>query len=796
MSGAQGKDNSRFLNGLRRLPERTPLRLKLMVALLGLVAVALTVISTVGIVVFRGYLNRQADSDIRLTLQSALAERGGGMFNPGDIHQFGPVWVIVRQANGQYDNDPRPPTMPVVPALGSADLNAIANQLVTVPSTNGTGNWRVIASPATVEVFDRATHLPVGSEQVTLIIGEDLGTISQTIGRLIYVDVLASLAIMTALTMAGAAAVRSSLRPLTDIEVTAGAIASGDLGRRVPDRDPRTEVGRLGRSLNTMLSQIESAFQAQSRSEAAARQSEDRMRQFIADASHELRTPLTAIRGYAEYYRQRGGVRSNGNGSLTAAPEPPAIAAMGSEAPSFGPRPGSALSGEDMNRIMQRVEQESARMTVMVEDLLLLARLDQQRPLDLRPVDMLTLAVDAVQDARMIAPGRPIDLSVVGHGAAFLILGDEVRLRQVLGNLMSNALTHTPDGTPVQIRLGYGTLDRPPAAAGQPGAAGQWGATGQPSAAGQRGATGQPGAPAATVVNGQAALPGIAVTASGPSGTAAPPEAPWPPPGAAGQPGNGQPGQPQPGHLQSGADRPSPGAGHGGTSQAHAGRGGSRQPYAGHAEASQPYADHAGTGQAGATPGSTPFGGANPGGAGQNGAGQNGAGQNGAGQNGAGQSRAGQSRAGENGAGTGQAGNPGNPGRHSRRASRRAASPGTVSPATGPAAGPAGGSVASRPAASPAAPAAVQVPAVVIDVADAGPGMEPEQAQRVFERFYRADKARSRQHGGTGLGLAIVAALVAAHGGTVALATAPGQGATFRITLPLAPESQAAQRGT
>src|SRR5262249_20842116 len=201
--------------------------------------------------------------------------------------------------------------------------------------------------------------------------------------------------------------VRSSLRPLTDIELTAEAIAKGDLSRRVPDRDPRTEVGRLGGSLNAMLAQVQAAFHARGESEAPAPGAAERMRQVGAGASHELRTRLTAIRGYAEYYRQRGG--ATGNGARHAAPTSaePGLDADG------------RLSDPDVDRIMQRVEQESARMGVLVEDMLLLARLDQQRPIEHRPVDMLTLAADAVQDARMIAPNRKIDL-VVGNGAAFI----------------------------------------------------------------------------------------------------------------------------------------------------------------------------------------------------------------------------------------------------------------------------------------------------------------------------------------------------------------------------------------
>ena len=265
-------------------------------------------------------------------------------------------------------------------------------------------------------------------------------SVYRTIGHLISIDLIVSLIVLTVLAIVGVALVRRSLRPLVEIEQTAQDIAAGDLSRRVPEWDERTEVGRLGRSLNTMLAQVERAFRDRADSEAAARRSEVRMRQFVADASHELRTPLTTIRGFAELYRQRGGLENGASG----------------------------IPRADLDRIMRRLEQEASRMGVLVEDLLLLARLDQQRPLDSRPVDLLTLAADAVHDARVMAPQRSINLTVE-PGAAPIVLGDDVRLRQVIGNLMSNALVHTPDGTPVEVRIRPGTPDGE--RAGPPGAA-------------------------------------------------------------------------------------------------------------------------------------------------------------------------------------------------------------------------------------------------------------------------------------------------------------------------------------
>jgi two-component system OmpR family sensor kinase len=222
------------------------------------------------------------------------------------------------------------------------------------------------------------------------------------------------------------------------------AIASGDLSRRVPQRDPRTEVGQLSLALNQMLGQIETAFaqrtasefaarrsedtarrseetarrseEAARLSEEAARQSENRMRRFVADASHELRTPLTSIRGFAELIRQRGGSAD------------PAT--------------------------MRRIEDEAKRMGLLVDDLLLLARLDQQRPLSRRPVDLLTLAGDSVHDAAAVQPDRVVKLQILAGSYAPVVTGDEARLRQVLGNLVSNALHHTPIEAPITLSVG------------------------------------------------------------------------------------------------------------------------------------------------------------------------------------------------------------------------------------------------------------------------------------------------------------------------------------------------------
>jgi two-component system OmpR family sensor kinase len=242
-----------------------------------------------------------------------------------------------------------------------------------------------------------------------------MSAIDNAVSRLIWTEVVVGAAVLALLAAAGVAAIRTSLRPLRQIEHTAEAIAAGDLTRRVPEPEPgeppRTELGRLARALNAMLTQIESAFAARAASEA-------RMRQFVADASHELRTPLTTIRGFAELYRQ-----------------------------------GAASSPEEAGRLVRRIEDEAARMGLLVEDLLLLARLDQERPLEREAVELPVIVSDAVHAARAIDPDRPIALEVRSGGVPLVVEGDDARLRQVVGNLLSNGLTHTPAWAPVTVRL-------------------------------------------------------------------------------------------------------------------------------------------------------------------------------------------------------------------------------------------------------------------------------------------------------------------------------------------------------
>lgn len=242
-----------------------------------------------------------------------------------------------------------------------------------------------------------------------LVVAQSLADLDSTLRRLLWVELVASAVILSGLAALSLWLVRVGLRPLDDMTKTAVAIAGGDLGRRVPKGNESTEVGRLGAAFNTMLARIEDAFDER-------RQSEERLRQFVADASHELRTPLTSIRGYAELFRR-----------------------------------GASERPEDLASAMRRIEEEGARMGLLVDDMLLLARLDQHRPLEREPVDMARVCEDAAADLRAADPDRPVTVSVLSPAT---VTGDEARLRQVLANLLANAREHTPPGTPVVVRVG------------------------------------------------------------------------------------------------------------------------------------------------------------------------------------------------------------------------------------------------------------------------------------------------------------------------------------------------------
>jgi two-component system OmpR family sensor kinase len=413
---------------------RTPLRLKLVAAVLVLVLAALLITASVSVFALDNYLVGQMDEQLKATANTsnalAMTRRSDRVVLPSDylarrqsVDGVGPPTQYDDTTLGDSDLPPLPSS--------AAQITAHLGVPYTAMAANGSRRWRLLV-----------TERPNGEY---LVIGQQLTDLDNGVHRLVLVELIVGGSVLVLLAALGAAMVRASLRPLVEIERTAAQIAGGRLGERVPQSDPRTEVGRLAQVLNAMLAQIEGAFAARAASERSARaaegaarfaeagareaasgaraselrarQSEERMRQFIADASHELRTPLTTIRGFAELYRQ------------------------------------GAVEPEQTATVLRRIEDEAARMGLLVEDLLLLARVDQERPLVLAPVELRVLASDAVAAAHAVNPDRPIALDIVGDGRPILVLGDEPRLRQVIGNLVTNALTHTPPGTPVTVRL-------------------------------------------------------------------------------------------------------------------------------------------------------------------------------------------------------------------------------------------------------------------------------------------------------------------------------------------------------
>jgi two-component system OmpR family sensor kinase len=248
-----------------------------------------------------------------------------------------------------------------------------------------------------------------------VIVADSLEKVDKTLGQLRFLFLILGLIALFSIALAARWIIAIGLRPLEAVEDTAEAIASGDLSARLPAAKPDTEVGRLTTSLNTMLSRIEESFTARVASES-------KLRRFVADASHELRTPLTAIRGFAELHRQ------------------------------------GAVVGEDKTKeLITRIEKESIRMSSLVEDLLLLARLDQSRELAMDPVDLNTLITEVVASAAAAGPNHPIKIDL--NENEIFVLGDSQRIHQVIANLLANARTHTPDGTKITITAMQGVQE-------------------------------------------------------------------------------------------------------------------------------------------------------------------------------------------------------------------------------------------------------------------------------------------------------------------------------------------------
>jgi two-component system, OmpR family, sensor kinase len=243
----------------------------------------------------------------------------------------------------------------------------------------------------------------------TVVISVALDSVERTLQGLTGIFFLISLLVLVVIGFVTRSLIKLSLKPLNRIEETAAAIAEGDLSARLPSVNPRTEVGRLTKSLNTMLSRIEKSFEVQT-------ESEDKLRRFVADASHELRTPLTAIRGFAELHRQ-----------------------------------GAVVGEEKTRELVSRIEKESIRMSTLVEDLLLLARLDQSRELTFDPVDINYLVNEAIASARAAGPDH--EITITSNADEVFVLGDSMRIHQAIANLLANARTHTPAGSKIKVEI-------------------------------------------------------------------------------------------------------------------------------------------------------------------------------------------------------------------------------------------------------------------------------------------------------------------------------------------------------
>lgn len=394
---------NRVHSRLTRPFRRWSLTWRLIAVLVVLLVAALSLSSFATAMLLRGYLLDRTNAELRaasVSLQQTVLEQ---YRDHGYITMPSTYTVAFMRADGTIEryapagaDDP-----PAVPPLSLHDTHVVSQEPFTVKSISGSSSWQVIAGP-------------LRNGTGTFALATSLRGVEQTVTRLLIVSTAIGLVVVAACVVIGSLGFRRAFRPLRAIEDTAAAIAKGDLTSRVPEHKARDEVGSLARSLNAMLTQIESSF-------AAREASEERMRRFVTDASHELRTPLATVRGYAELYRQ-----------------------------------GATNSPQAVAGSMQRIESEATRMSGLVEDLLLLARMDNRRPMTMGDVDLTVLAGDAVQDARARGGAHPVRLAGVARRplGPVLVHGDDERLRQVITNLLTNAVHHTPKGTPITVGVG------------------------------------------------------------------------------------------------------------------------------------------------------------------------------------------------------------------------------------------------------------------------------------------------------------------------------------------------------
>ncbi len=403
---------------MSRVLARFPLRVTIAALLVAITGFGLVAAGASAVIALRTYLTSRLDNALvenagRLSgfvgHNDQMREEGRGSGRDGD--GGGPREFFVRYVNADGTSyvDMTTPSEDGVPEIPVWTINEAPRTPVSI---GGIGSsWRVMTAP-----------LRDGSGYV--VVAQSLDDIDATLARLVLLELIIGAVILIAIAALGYVLVRWTLRPLAEVERTAHDIAAGAsdgaFTERVPEGDPRSEVGGLAASFNAMIDRIDTAFREREASEAEARASERRMRRFVADASHELRTPLTTIRGFAELYSQ------------------------------------GANSPQETQHAMRRIEEASVRMGVLVEDLLLLARMDQQRPLERRAVDLLDIATSARAEFDAAYADRSIELQVSLAEPA-LVTGDALRLRQVLDNLVANALQHTAGAVRIMLATGEGT---------------------------------------------------------------------------------------------------------------------------------------------------------------------------------------------------------------------------------------------------------------------------------------------------------------------------------------------------
>jgi two-component system OmpR family sensor kinase len=398
------------------------LRARLMLGLLALAAVGLLVADAISYAALRSYLFDRTDQQVQTAVQVVgrglgapqVIQGGRGRFTipvpppppggaPGSPPDLPPgIYGELRNPQGKVVHETR--------AFGQPKPELPAK----IPVSSSPGSPAVFTVPGTGPSDFRAAAYSPGPSAGTVVAAVSLQDVNQTLSHLRLIGGIVTAAVLAALAALAWWVIRIGLRPLERMQETANAIAGGDMSARVETTNERTEVGRLGASLNSMLGQIERAF-------AEREASEERLRRFLADASHELRTPLTSIRGYAEAFRL-----------------------------------GPARDPDELEKAMSRIEDEAARMGVQVDELLTLARLDEVRQRARRPVDLATVAAEACADARAASPGRIIELAA---GSRAEVTGDEGQLHQVVANLLRNAVQHTPGGSPIDVSVSAGGRD-------------------------------------------------------------------------------------------------------------------------------------------------------------------------------------------------------------------------------------------------------------------------------------------------------------------------------------------------